>query len=96
MELLNVHFSHTISFHLHINADCIPPPNRIALFYFLNTIKIVQPFLRIELDVTPLHTLSESLQESYVWTVDCHVCFENIVTQLRIVSENRQTVQVYP
>ena len=96
MELLNVYHSHTLSLHLHVNKEYVPPTNMIALFYFLKTIKIVQPFLRIELDVTPLQTLSESLQESYEWSTECQLCFENVVKQLGIVPENRRTVQVYP
>lgn len=79
-----------------MSLECTPPQNRIALFYFLNTIRIVQPLLRVELDVSELHALAESLHEPYVWSTRCQTCFENVIDQLRLLSDNGHTVRVYP
>ena len=96
MALSSIHFSHALSFYIHISIDCNPPPNRLALFYFLNTVRIVQPLLRVELNVSPLEEVATTFNEPFVWSTDCQSCFENIVTQLRSLSSNGYTVRVYP
>lgn len=96
MAAINFGFSHVLSLHLEIYVDCTPPADRVALFYFLHTIRIIQPFLRIELNVSPLVMLARELHEPFEWNSNCEECFENILTQLCLLTGANRIVRIYP
>lgn len=85
-----------VSICMHINCDANPPPNRIALFYFLQVIDVITTITRIEIDVTDLNVLALAIGEEYVWTAACNACFVNALSTLSRFTGNKSMTRILP